>query len=127
MVRSADLAGTFCGDKDAPIAVAPPAGSVRPPRRAAVCDGSRCRSGFDSPHKDIADNKACLVYLECKAPAKEPQGAGLWLLLVARRGHPLRCATALVSRAAIFLPVPQRALPLSRCRNWPSLAGRRAS
>src|SRR3954451_18832555 len=127
MVQLADPAGTHGNGRNAPIAVAPPAGSARLPRRAAACDGNRCRAGFDSPHKDIADNKACLVYLECKAPPKEPQGAGLWLLLVARRGHPLQCATALVSRAAIFLPVPQRALPLSRCRDWPSLARRRAS
>src|SRR4051812_49618666 len=123
----ADHAGAPAPDGDAPIAVVPPAGSARLPRRAAACDGSRCRSGFDAPHKDIADNKACLIYLKRKAPPKEPQGAGLWLLLVARRGHPLRCATALVSRAAIFLPLPQRALSLSRRRDWPSLAGRRAS
>src|SRR3954468_8707221 len=55
-----------------PIPVVPPTGPARPPRRAAAGDGSRCRSGFDTPHKDIADNKACLIYLECKAPPKEP-------------------------------------------------------
>src|SRR4051795_7041084 len=104
--------------KVAPIAVVPPAGSARLPRRAAVSDESRCRSGHDSPHKDIADNKACLVYLECKAPPKEPQGAGLWLPLVRRRGLPSPCATALVSRAATFLRVLHWALLLPRRRDW---------